>query len=52
MTLGKFLSMPFMFVGLPFLCVTLLIRYGLEDTVDILEKFNKALKEKNNVGSA
>ena len=47
MTFGKFLSMPFMCVALTFLCVTLLIRYGLQDTVDILEKFNKALKEKN-----
>lgn len=47
MTFGKFLSMPFMCIALPFLGVTLLIRYGLEDTVDILEKFNQALREKN-----
>jgi hypothetical protein len=47
MTLGKFLSLPFVFISLPFLCIGMLIRYGLEDTVDILEKFNATLKEKN-----
>ena len=47
MTFGKFFSMPFMFIALPFLGVALLIRYDLEDCVDILEKFNKELKEKN-----
>jgi hypothetical protein len=47
MTFGKFLSMPFMCIALPFLCATLLIRYGLSDTVDILEGFNKTLEDKN-----
>lgn len=42
-TIGKFLCMPFIFIALPFLCIGLLIRYGLEDACDILEDFNEAL---------
>ncbi len=46
-TFGKFFSIPFVLLSMPLLGIGLLIRYGLDDTCDILDNFIKVLKEKN-----
>lgn len=45
-TLGNFLSFPLIIIAIPFISLGFLIKYGLEDTVYILEGLNKLLKEK------
>ena len=46
-TFRKFLCTPFILVSIPILCIGLLFRYGLEDTIDIFDDIKKSFRSKN-----
>jgi hypothetical protein len=44
-TLGKFLCMPFILLATPLLAIGLIIRFGFNDAMDIMDVFTQTIKD-------